>query len=128
LLFNPYYQSLEYTAGRGFYNLDITHTRLRLGEELAGKTALERRLNLKLMKIQNFLHLEVVLGVKIYLLFRRPLVSKGSLKGVLEVFYRTRFAPDLEWLDYLEHPGRKYCHRPSTMPPCSQTFSVRTMS
>ena len=102
LLFNPYSQSLEYTAGRGFNNLDITRTRLRLGEELAGQTALERRL------VTNYENPEFSApgsrfrGENFISYFGAPLVSKGSLKGVLEVFYRWRFAPDPEWLDYLE--------------------------
>jgi GAF domain-containing protein len=102
LLFNPYSQSLDYSAGRGFYNLDITRTRLRLGEELAGKTALERRL------VSNYENPEFSApgsrfrGENFISYFGAPLVTKGSLKGVLEVFYRRRFAPDLEWVDYLE--------------------------
>jgi putative nucleotidyltransferase with HDIG domain len=31
-----------------------------------------------------------------------PLVAKGQVKGVLEIFQRSRLAPDLEWLDFLE--------------------------
>jgi putative nucleotidyltransferase with HDIG domain len=31
-----------------------------------------------------------------------PLVAKGQVKGILEIFQRSRLAPDLEWLDFLE--------------------------
>ena len=31
-----------------------------------------------------------------------PLLAKGQVKGVLEVFDRTVREPDLEWLDFLE--------------------------
>ena len=31
-----------------------------------------------------------------------PLIAKGQVKGVLEVFHRTSFVPDPEWLSFLE--------------------------
>jgi putative nucleotidyltransferase with HDIG domain len=34
-----------------------------------------------------------------------PLISKGEVKGVLEIFNRTRLKPDREWLDFLETLG-----------------------
>ncbi len=30
-----------------------------------------------------------------------PLIAKGKIKGVLEVFHRTPLEPDQEWLDFL---------------------------
>jgi HD-GYP domain-containing protein (c-di-GMP phosphodiesterase class II) len=34
-----------------------------------------------------------------------PLVAKGLLKGVLEIFHRTPLNPNLEWVNYLETLG-----------------------
>jgi HD-GYP domain-containing protein (c-di-GMP phosphodiesterase class II) len=34
--------------------------------------------------------------------FGVPLVAKGWVKGVLEIFHRTALDPDAEWLDFLE--------------------------
>ncbi len=31
-----------------------------------------------------------------------PLTAKGNVKGVLEIFHRTPFAPDPDWLEFLE--------------------------
>jgi putative nucleotidyltransferase with HDIG domain len=31
-----------------------------------------------------------------------PLIAKGEIKGVLEIFQRTRLEPDKEWLDFLD--------------------------
>jgi HD-GYP domain-containing protein (c-di-GMP phosphodiesterase class II) len=105
LLFNPKTVSLEFSAGRGFHSDALHHTRLRLGEGHAGQAALERRL----IFIQN---LDATAGgfVRSPMLpmenFKSycavPLLSKGQLKGVLEVFYRKPLAPDPDWFDFLE--------------------------
>jgi putative nucleotidyltransferase with HDIG domain len=34
-----------------------------------------------------------------------PLITKGEVKGVLEIFNRSRLSPDREWLDFLETLG-----------------------
>ena len=35
--------------------------------------------------------------------FGVPLIVKGRLRGVLEIFHRSRFTPDSEWLEFLNH-------------------------
>ena len=40
-----------------------------------------------------------------------PLLAKGQVKGVLEVFHRSPLDPDAEWLDYLNTLGRTGGHR-----------------
>ncbi len=42
LLLNPHLQVLEYAAGRGFRGTGIRHASLRVGEDAAGKAALDR--------------------------------------------------------------------------------------
>jgi GAF domain-containing protein len=102
LLFNPYSQALEYAAGRGFHQTGIARSRQRLGEGLAGRTALER----KLVFINDYPEFSAsgnrFSGENFISYYGAPLVAKGQLKGVLEIFHRTRFVPDPEWLDFLE--------------------------
>ena len=43
LLLDPHSQTLEYAAGRGFRTRSIQTAHIRLGEEFAGRAALERR-------------------------------------------------------------------------------------
>jgi PAS domain S-box-containing protein len=45
LLMNPHTHTLEYAAGHGFRTRALQQTRLRLGEGLAGKTALDRKIH-----------------------------------------------------------------------------------
>jgi HD-GYP domain-containing protein (c-di-GMP phosphodiesterase class II) len=37
--------------------------------------------------------------------FAVPLIAKGQVKGVLEVFHRQAFQPSIEWVDFLETLG-----------------------
>lgn len=105
LLFNPATQTLTAAAGRGFRSTDLPQSSLRLGEGHAGRAALDRRIvaisdlpvsgdsasRTPLLAAEGFVS---YVGV--------PLVSKGHVKGVLEVFGRSALRPDEEWLDFLQ--------------------------
>jgi PAS domain S-box-containing protein/putative nucleotidyltransferase with HDIG domain len=100
LLFNPHTQMLEYAAWRGFHTKAMRKAQMRLGESYAGRVALERQLiqipNLKYEPVPTLLSGE---GFVCY--FGLPLIAKGQVKGVLEVFHRIPFEPDDEWFDFL---------------------------
>jgi PAS domain S-box-containing protein len=105
LLLNNNDQILEYAVGRGFRTQVIQDNQLRLGEDQAGVAALER----KTIKIPHMAELSDVpprikslAGEGFISYFICPLVSKGQVKGVLEVFNRKKLNPDNEWMDYLE--------------------------
>ncbi len=105
LLLNHSLYELEYAAGRGFHSNSITRLRLKLGEDFAGKAALERRTifipNLNLVEYP-FSKIKLTTEEKFISFYAIPLIAKGQVNGVLEVFHRTRLDPDSEWLDYLE--------------------------
>ncbi len=104
LLLNPHFQMLEYTAGRGFRSAAIERTRVRMGQDYAGRAAMERRMIhvpdlsaagaeincTELMKAEGFIAY-----------YAAPLIAKGQIQGVLEIFHRSRLAPDAEWLDFV---------------------------
>ena len=105
LLLNAKTTTLEFVAGRGFRSEALRHTHLRPGEGYAGQAAHERRM----IFVQNLddeagaftrspkLSAE---GFKSYC--ATPLIVKGQVKGVLEVFCRTALAPDPDWFDFLQ--------------------------
>ncbi|MEW6001653.1 MAG: HD domain-containing phosphohydrolase, partial [Nitrospirota bacterium] len=105
LLLNPYTQTMEFVSGRGFRSRALRHTHLQLGQGHAGRAALERHIVgiTNLSEFQGdfvrspFLSSE---GFKAY--YAAPLIAKGQVKGVLEIFHRSPLSPDLEWLDFLE--------------------------
>jgi GAF domain-containing protein len=107
LLFNPDLNSLEYVAGRGFRSDSFASTSLQLGQGLAGRAVLER----KIVKFQDWRE-EPGLGdlpsltasfetENFISYYGLPLIVKEQVKGVLEVFHRSPLKADPEWLDFL---------------------------
>ena len=95
---------LEYAAGKGFHTSALQHTRLRLGEGIAGRAALERRTiggniadEAACLEQSPLLEKE---GFQTH--YAVPLIAKGHVKGVLEAFHRTLITPNREWLDFLD--------------------------
>lgn len=103
LLLNPYSLELEFSAGRGFRTHGIKETRLRIGQGHAGRAALERKLifipNLSATGTQ-FVRASLIEGEGIISFCVMPLIAKGNLIGVLEIFHRNLLEPDSAWLDF----------------------------
>lgn len=104
LTLDPHTQTLRYAAGIGFETNAIETTSLRLGQSYAGQAALERRIitaddlatggkliQTKDFDREGFTH---YLGI--------PLVSKGTVKGVLELFNHGPLHQDSAWMGLLE--------------------------
>ncbi len=105
LLQIPGTQLLEYSAGRGFRTQALQHTSLRVGEGNAGRAALERHILIipDLVEAENGLRRSPLFVREEFVTYvAMPLIVKGLVKGVLEIFHRTHFEPDQEWLDFLE--------------------------
>ena len=105
LLLNLHTQTLKYAAWRGFHAENPTRIRLRLGEGYAGRAALER----ETIPIPNLAETEpdpfqgpflAEEGFVTY--YAVPLITKGHVQGVLEVFHRTPLEANGEWLAFLE--------------------------
>ena len=105
LLYNPNTQLLEYAAGQGFRTSAISKTRLRLGEGAAGRAALDRKAVIA-PQISEFTPpfvRAILLSAEGFTSYACvPLIAKGQIKGVLEVFMRQYMDPDLEWIDFLD--------------------------
>ncbi len=105
LLFDRHTQTLEYAAGKGFFTKGIEGTRQRLGTGCAGRAAMERRLiHLpRLLKEQPCWQRPELLSKEKFVAYcAQPLVAKGEIQGVLEIYHRNPFDPDPEWREYLE--------------------------
>jgi PAS domain S-box-containing protein len=105
LLLNPYSQTLEYASGQGFHTDRISYARVRMGESCAGRVAKEHR-TLFLCDIaaaeegsapKTLVESE---GFKSYV--GVPLIAKGNVKGVLELFHRAPLKPEQDWLNFVE--------------------------
>ena len=108
LLFDPQSRTLSYAAGRGFRTRTIQESRLRLGEGYAGQAALERRTLVggtgqPVDDSPLAAHYRALMGVEGFVTHvATPLVAKGQVVGVLEIFHRAVLNADKEWLNYLE--------------------------
>jgi putative nucleotidyltransferase with HDIG domain/PAS domain S-box-containing protein len=105
LLFDPASQMLEYVAGRGFHTKAIEQSRQALGEGYAGRAAQERSIvhipDLA-KEHDSFLRKVIMSGEEFVSYHGVPLIAKGQVVGVLEIFHRTRLVRDEEWLDFLK--------------------------
>ncbi len=97
--------SLVYAAGRGFRTDAVPTSQARLGVGNAGRAALER----VLVKAEDlgsekgrFAREKLVKDEGFASYFAMPLAAKGNLLGVLELYHRTAFTPDADWLEFLE--------------------------
>ncbi len=95
---------LQFAAGRGFRSRAIERTRVRVGEGLAGRAALERKLVCvpDLAADSAFVRAELFKGERFASYVAAPLVVKGQVKGVLEVFHRQRLEPSDDWKRFFE--------------------------
>jgi putative nucleotidyltransferase with HDIG domain len=105
LLLNPHTLTLEYSAGNGFRSGEIEKSRLRLGEGYAGRAALEcRTFNAPDLRAigSDYARTKLLAREEFVAYFGVPLVTKGKVIGVLDIFNRSPLAPDPEWLDFME--------------------------
>ncbi len=105
LLLNSATNTLTYAAGRGFRTKAFERGKpVRLGEGYAGRAALERRtIHVHDLAAQNDNpSLQKDLPAEGFVSYYGvPLIAKGQIKGVLEVFHRAPLEPDEEWLHFL---------------------------
>lgn len=105
LLLNPYENTLQFAAGRGFRAKLIEGANVSFNDAYAGRAMFGR----KAVQVSDrseiggnlpFLRLWEEEDFHFYLCM--PLIAKGEVKGVLEVYRRSAFAPSSEWLEFLE--------------------------
>lgn len=103
LLYKPPTQTLEYYAFHGFtQNLALTGS-IRLGQKFAGRVALERHTILASDGDENFqTYTQIFANESFRSYCGIPLITKGQVKGVLEVFDRRLLSAHEDWLSFLE--------------------------
>jgi PAS domain S-box-containing protein len=105
LLVNTQMQTIEYAASRGFHSHALRHTHLKLGEGYASQAVLQRKTihisslmesGGKLADALQSAHEEFVDY------YGAPLIVKGEVKGVLEIYHHSHLKSSAEWLEFLE--------------------------
>ena len=108
LLYDPVKCVLLYTAGRGFHTPIVQKARVELQERYAGRAVLERRtvvsdwwqrtdMGFRDPGYQALINDE---GFAAHV--ATPLLAKGQVVGVLEVFHRAPLDTNAEWLELME--------------------------
>ncbi len=94
---------LECAAARGFHTQACKSNRIPLGRGCPGRVALERRriqhseMAPTASELPPFWEAE-----EFCTYFGTPLIARGQVKGVLEVFHRGTLEPDSDWIDFFE--------------------------
>ncbi len=104
LLLDSNTQMLQYAAGQGFRTSYFQHVRTRIGEGRAGRAALERRIIEAAetgAAVQPSARTGALQSEGFVSYFGVPLIAKGQVLGVLEIFHRVPLATDPEWLEFL---------------------------
>ena len=101
-------QSLSYAYGKGFKTNFFTQAEFGLGEGFPGKVAWQR-MNLYIPNInKSDTMLFVFPGFNqedFVSYFGLPLIAKGKLVGVLEIYHREAINPTDEWVDFAQNLG-----------------------
>jgi HD-GYP domain-containing protein (c-di-GMP phosphodiesterase class II) len=105
LLYDQHTRTLSFQAGRGFRTDALRHSHLKLGEGRAGAAAKNRELVMVPdlpASLDGLSRSPLLQEEKFVSYYAAPLLAKGEVKGVLEVFHREPLDPDQDWIDFLE--------------------------
>ena len=104
LLMNSKTNLLEFSAGKGFHSNILQYTRLRLGEGCAGRVALAREMihipDLRKDRME-FDRSPLFVQENFVTYWGVPLMAKGRVLGVLEMFHRSLLKPDRDLQNFL---------------------------
>jgi len=96
---------LEFAAGKGFWTRAVETTPLTAAEGLPGQAVMGRSISyvedLRTAR-ENVKRPFLLTDEKFVSYYGIPLVAKGQVKGVLEIFHRSPLARDSEWMRFLE--------------------------
>jgi HD-GYP domain-containing protein (c-di-GMP phosphodiesterase class II) len=105
LLISPHTRTLDFASQRGFHTDTLQSTHLSLGEGHAGRAAQEQRI-IQIRDLTqhygDFSRAVLLADEEFQAYFAVPLIAKGQIKGVLEIFHRSPLDPDREWMGFLD--------------------------
>lgn len=105
LLYHPEQRQLSFAAGTGFSTLALRHTRLRLGQSYAGRAAQQTQLlHIPDLRAQpgELARSTFFAQEQFVAYWAIPLMARGGLQGVMELFHRAPLQPKQEWEGFLQ--------------------------
>jgi PAS domain S-box-containing protein len=103
MLYHPELQSLTYLTSAGFNTPAPSRPLIRIGEGLAGQVVMKGRTD-HVTDLQNSSEVKrdpLLLREGFVTYIGVPLIVKGQIKGVFEVFHRSALSPNAEWMQFL---------------------------
>ncbi|MGH7550555.1 MAG: HD domain-containing phosphohydrolase [Gemmatimonadota bacterium] len=105
LLLDRVTHQLDFASARGIRHVDLQQHRLYRRDELVSRAVLERRPvhvpDLMAAEVSTELHAFTEReGFHGY--YALPLISKGEVRGVLEIFHRSSLVPTREWREFAD--------------------------
>lgn len=104
LLLDAEMNTLRFGSGKGFHTNILQHTHLKPGQGYAGRAVLERRMISVPDLTKNATEFDrspLFPSERFVVYYGVPLVAKGRVLGVLEIFHRSHLHPDEDWIDFL---------------------------
>lgn len=103
-LYRPEIQSLNLLSSAGFRTPSPSRPMLRLGEGLAGQVLVKGRIDhvIDLMNSAEAKRDPILAREGFVTYIGVPLIVKGQIKGVFEVFHRSPLSPSAEWMQFLQ--------------------------
>jgi PAS domain S-box-containing protein len=103
LLFDPHTHMFTFAAGFGFHAPELSFSSPDLSRGLATRALLER----KTVSVRDNRLTDTAMDFGkpdegFMACFATPLIAKGEIKGILQVFNRSSIDPTPEWIDFLE--------------------------
>ncbi|MBX3035273.1 MAG: GAF domain-containing protein [Anaerolineales bacterium] len=99
LIFNPDSQMLDTLAASGFQNQDMNQASFNIGDGLATQALLNRKpIHVKELKNEN----NQIANENFSSYYALPLLSKGTTRGVLEMYFKNTFTPNSDWIDFVQ--------------------------
>jgi HD-GYP domain-containing protein (c-di-GMP phosphodiesterase class II) len=105
LLLDPKTGLLQYAAGLGFSTPALQYTRLKIGEGYAGQAVQKgKTLHISNLKTRqtDFLRSPFFSRENFVSYYAVPLIAKGQVLGVLEIFQRAPLEADSDWLNFMD--------------------------
>jgi PAS domain S-box-containing protein len=104
VIYRPELQSLTWFCGAGFNAPSPSRPLLRIGEGLSGQVVMKGRIDhVTDLKNSRDAQRDPILAREGFVTYIGvPLIVKGQIKGVFEIFHRSPLSPNSEWMQFLQ--------------------------
>ena len=104
LSYNPEMRTLNHISSLGFHQPSSIQTPLRVTGRLLNEALLERKdINVENIQAEHSFHRRDLANLEKFVsCFAAPLISKGQVKGIIELYFRGPRSTEPDWLDFFQ--------------------------